>query len=100
MAALQVTGYDTAVTELFGTVHSRADRYVWTRVRVGGGESMADFIHNLGPEESSLVLATVTTETPRRTGHSGQQLIISPWSRHGCSECGWTASTWTRPLHA
>jgi hypothetical protein len=22
---------------------------------------MADFIHNLGPEESSLVLATVTT---------------------------------------
>ena len=70
VAALQATGYDTAVTETFGTVHSRADRYLWTRVRVGGGESMADFIHNLGPEESSLVLATVTTGREAGTGGS------------------------------
>src|SRR4029077_12152460 len=34
--ALQATGYDTAVTELPGTVHSRADRYTRTRISVGG----------------------------------------------------------------
>jgi len=46
--ALQATGYDTAVTELPGTVHSRGDRYLWTRERAYGGESLADFVNNLG----------------------------------------------------
>ena len=59
--ALQTTGYDTAVTEMPGTVHSRDDRYTWTRVRVGGGESMADFAVRLGSEESPLVLTTINT---------------------------------------
>lgn len=60
--ALQATGYDTAVTELPGTAHSRADRYVWTRVRVFGGEALGDFVHNLGPVEPSLALTTINTE--------------------------------------
>jgi hypothetical protein len=29
-------------------MHTRADRYMWSRIRVGGGESMADFTKNLG----------------------------------------------------
>ena len=62
--ALQSTGYDTAVTELPGTVHSRADRYTWTRIRVGGGESMSDFIYSLGPEEPWVDVIAVTTHQP------------------------------------
>lgn len=59
--ALQATGYDTAVTEMPGTIHSRDDRYTWTRVRVGGGESMADFVDSLGAVEVPLVLTTINT---------------------------------------
>ncbi len=62
--ALQSTGYDTAVTELPGTVHSLADRYTWTRIRVGGGESLSDFIYSLGPEEPWVDVTAVTTHQP------------------------------------
>jgi peptidoglycan/xylan/chitin deacetylase (PgdA/CDA1 family) len=62
--ALQATGYDTAVTELPGTVHSRADRYTWTRIRVGGGESLSDFIYSLGPEEPWVDVTAVSTHQP------------------------------------
>src|ERR1700682_6216225 len=41
-------GYDTAVTTMSSIDHSVADRYLWTRVRVGGGASMGDFGQNLG----------------------------------------------------
>jgi peptidoglycan/xylan/chitin deacetylase (PgdA/CDA1 family) len=61
ISALQATGYDTAVTELPGTFHSRDDRYIWSRVRVGGGESMEEFVSNLGPVEVPMVLTTVNT---------------------------------------
>ncbi len=37
-------GYDTAVTTLFSVDHSVGDRYLWTRVRVGGGESLGEFV--------------------------------------------------------
>ncbi len=59
--ALQATGYDTAVTEIGGTMHSRADRYTWTRVRVGGGESLEDFILGLGPVEPTIDVTSVRT---------------------------------------
>ncbi len=62
--ALQATGYDTAVTEMPGTVHSRADRYTWTRIRVGGGESLSDFIYSLGPLEPWVDVTAVTTHQP------------------------------------
>ncbi|HEV1992010.1 MAG TPA: polysaccharide deacetylase family protein, partial [Candidatus Dormibacteraeota bacterium] len=48
IAALKQAGYDTAVTEMFSVDHSLADRYTWTRVRVGGGESLSDFAGSLG----------------------------------------------------
>jgi peptidoglycan/xylan/chitin deacetylase (PgdA/CDA1 family) len=65
IAVLQATGYDTAVTELPGTVHSRSDRYLWTRERIYGGESLADFVNNLGPVEPWVDVAAMTT-TPER----------------------------------
>lgn len=51
-------GYSTAVIEDGSSMHSLADRYLWGRVRVGGGESMQDFIGNLG-----LPMPSVTTSS-------------------------------------
>ena len=65
IAALQATGYDTAVTELPGTVHSRADRYLWTRERAYGGESLGDFVNNLGAVEPWVDVAGMTTTAKR-----------------------------------
>jgi peptidoglycan/xylan/chitin deacetylase (PgdA/CDA1 family) len=48
MAEVQRVGYDSAVTTMYSVEHSLADRYMWTRVRVGGGESMDDFTRSLG----------------------------------------------------
>jgi peptidoglycan/xylan/chitin deacetylase (PgdA/CDA1 family) len=63
IAALRQTGYDTAVTEMYSTVHSRGDRYTWTRVRVAGGESLANFILFLGPVMPSVTETAVNVET-------------------------------------
>lgn len=54
VSALGMAGYDTAVTEQVSLTHSRTDRYMWARVRVGGGESLADFIAALGPSMPSV----------------------------------------------
>ena len=53
IAAVHQAGYDTAVTEMVSIVHSQADRYTWTRIRVGGGESMSDFVEGLGASMST-----------------------------------------------
>jgi peptidoglycan/xylan/chitin deacetylase (PgdA/CDA1 family) len=63
IAALKATGYDTAVTEQYSTEHSRADRYTWTRDRVSGGETLANFILYLGPVMPSVTETTVNVET-------------------------------------
>jgi peptidoglycan/xylan/chitin deacetylase (PgdA/CDA1 family) len=52
-------GYDTAVIEDGPSFHSRADRYTWGRVRVGGGESLHDFIANIGASMPSVILSSV-----------------------------------------
>lgn len=57
MAAVRQAGYETAVTEQFSTTHSLDDRYAWTRVRVGGGESLGEFVVSLG---SFMPTITVT----------------------------------------
>ncbi len=61
--AVAEAGYSTAVTtSATSTVHSMADRYTWGRVRVGGGESLQDFIASLGPSEPSITISTVDVE--------------------------------------
>ena len=54
VSAVRLAGYDTAVTTIPWTYHSRADRYTWTRVRVAGGEALSEFIRNLGPVEPTV----------------------------------------------
>jgi hypothetical protein len=63
VAAVQQAGYDTAVTTLDSLNHSAADRFVWTRIRVGGGESLADFAHSLGTPMAATTITAVDIET-------------------------------------
>jgi peptidoglycan/xylan/chitin deacetylase (PgdA/CDA1 family) len=59
IAALQASGYQSAATTISGTYHSEADRFTWTRVRVGGGESLSDFAHSLGPVERAVEITDI-----------------------------------------
>jgi peptidoglycan/xylan/chitin deacetylase (PgdA/CDA1 family) len=62
VAALQQAGYSTAVTEETSTQHSMADRFVWARVRVFGGETLPTFISYLGPTMPSVVSTVIEVE--------------------------------------
>ena len=55
-------GYDTAVVEDGSSMHGRADRYLWGRVRVGGGETLSDFVANLGASMPSVVVSSLDVE--------------------------------------
>ena len=57
--AVRQAGYDTAVTTQSSVTHSMLDRYVWGRERVGGGESMGEFITSLGVSMPSVTVANV-----------------------------------------
>jgi peptidoglycan/xylan/chitin deacetylase (PgdA/CDA1 family) len=62
VAAVRAAGYDTAVTVIAGNYHGLADRYTWTRVRVSGGESLAEFIRNLGAVEPMVEVVAIVAE--------------------------------------
>ncbi len=62
VSLLRQMGYDTAVIEDGSNVHTLADRYVWGRVRVGGGETLQGFIANLGQSMPSVTLSSVDVE--------------------------------------
>lgn len=57
-------GYDTAVTTMESVDHSLADRFVWARVRVGGGESLADFGNHLGTPMPAITVTAADIEAP------------------------------------
>jgi peptidoglycan/xylan/chitin deacetylase (PgdA/CDA1 family) len=63
VAAVQRAGYDTAVTTLFSVDHSVSDRYLWTRVRVGGGESLGEFASSLGKPMPTTTINALDIET-------------------------------------
>ncbi|GAC1638754.1 MAG: hypothetical protein NVS9B11_03480 [Candidatus Dormibacteraceae bacterium] len=63
IAALKQAGYDTAVTEMSSVNHSLADRYTWTRVRVGGGEQLPEFAASLGTPMPHTIVTALTYET-------------------------------------
>jgi peptidoglycan/xylan/chitin deacetylase (PgdA/CDA1 family) len=65
VAAVQQAGYDTAVTEQVSIMHSRADRYTWARVRVGGGELLPDFVSGLGTSMPSVTTTNLDVEPPQ-----------------------------------
>jgi peptidoglycan/xylan/chitin deacetylase (PgdA/CDA1 family) len=63
--AVERAGYWSAVTTAYSYDHSLTDRFVWGRVRVMAGESMADFVKNLGPAMPTITITTnVLSPTP------------------------------------
>jgi len=63
VAAVKAAGYSTASTEIYSTDHSLADRYTWSRVRVSGGENLAEFVKNLGTAMPTVTTTTVDAQT-------------------------------------
>jgi peptidoglycan/xylan/chitin deacetylase (PgdA/CDA1 family) len=43
VAAVRVAGYQDATTTMFRFVRTRDDRYIWGRLRIGGGETLGQF---------------------------------------------------------
>jgi peptidoglycan/xylan/chitin deacetylase (PgdA/CDA1 family) len=74
VSAVRQAGYDTAVTTMESVDHSPTDRLVWTRMRVGGGESLADFVQRLGTPMPSTTITTVDIET----GGADQPSLVRP----------------------
>ena len=62
--AVQAAGFQTATTTQPGVLHSAADRFLWTRVRVSGGEPLDRLVADLGQPEPADV---VTVPAPRPT---------------------------------
>jgi len=57
IASLRQFGFQSATTELPGTEHSWDGRLTWSRVRVGGGEALSQFIALLGAPEKTVKVA-------------------------------------------
>jgi peptidoglycan/xylan/chitin deacetylase (PgdA/CDA1 family) len=63
--AVEGAGYDTAVTTAADPVlHTLQGRFAWSRVRVGGGEPMTQFIVNLGPSMPTVVASRTSLVAP------------------------------------
>ena len=67
--AVRAAGYLDATTTQPGTVHSLGDRFTWSRVRVSGGESLAQFAADLGPAETAVTVL-MAPPPPRKITYS------------------------------
>lgn len=56
VSVVRAAGFETATTTQPGVSHTAGDRYIWTRVRVSGGESLAQFASNLGQPEPAVTV--------------------------------------------
>ena len=63
---VQGAGFESATTTEPGVSHSAGDRFVWTRVRVNGGESLQQFAADLTQTEPTVALAP-TGQPPARS---------------------------------
>lgn len=71
---VQGAGFESATTTEPGVSHSAGDRFVWTRVRVNGGETLQQFAADLGQTEPTVVL-TPTRPSP---AHGVQRKVTFP----------------------
>jgi peptidoglycan/xylan/chitin deacetylase (PgdA/CDA1 family) len=58
---VEAAGYQTATTTQPGAQHAAGDRFLWTRVRVNGGEGLGDFIAGLGQPEPDVAMTVAAT---------------------------------------
>jgi peptidoglycan/xylan/chitin deacetylase (PgdA/CDA1 family) len=59
VAATQKAGFQSATTEVPGTHHTWANRLVWSRVRVNGGEKLEQFVKSLEQPEPTVSASPV-----------------------------------------
>lgn len=62
--AVQASGYESATTTEPGSVHGAADRFLWSRIRVSGGESLSQFAADLQAVESTVPRAQAAGSPP------------------------------------
>ena len=78
---VESAGYETATTTDPGVAHSAADRFTWTRVRVGGGEPLERLIADLGepePAEEATGLAPAPAPAHPRVAPGGRLPVTYP----------------------
>jgi peptidoglycan/xylan/chitin deacetylase (PgdA/CDA1 family) len=56
IAAVEAAGYASATTTDEGVDHTYGDRFTWARVRVAGGESLADFARGVSRTETGVAI--------------------------------------------
>ena len=74
--AVSAAGFQTATTTQPGVVHSAGDRFVWTRVRVSGGESLEQLVTDLGPPEAPQLMNQPTPAVTPLHGPSWQPVTM------------------------
>ncbi|HSS61573.1 MAG TPA: polysaccharide deacetylase family protein [Candidatus Limnocylindrales bacterium] len=60
--AVMQAGYSSAVITDGPSLHTLANRYLWGRVRVGGGETLDAFIASLGSSMPSVTISSLDVE--------------------------------------
>jgi peptidoglycan/xylan/chitin deacetylase (PgdA/CDA1 family) len=65
--AVRDAGFESATTTQSGATHTFDDRFTWSRVRVSGSESLADFVAGLQQYETGVPPAHVTPIQIERT---------------------------------
>lgn len=71
---VQGAGFESATTTEPGISHSAGDRFLWTRVRVNGGESLQQFVVDLSQTEPAVVV----TPTGLPPAHGVQRRVTFP----------------------
>ena len=65
--AVRQAGFESATTTQSGATHTLDDRFTWSRVRVSGSESLADFVAGIQQVESGVPPTHVTPIRIERT---------------------------------
>ena len=65
VAEVEAAGFESATTTQPGSLHSAADRFSWSRVRVSGGESLATFIEGVSSFEAGVPVSVPPIQLPR-----------------------------------
>jgi len=90
--AVQAAGYLTATTTQPGLVHAAGDRYLWTRVRVSGGEPLGQLVADLGPPEPAEQVAAPAPPPEPLHGPSRRQVTSQLLAPPEALAAAWTPS--------
>jgi peptidoglycan/xylan/chitin deacetylase (PgdA/CDA1 family) len=73
--AVRAAGFESATTTQSGAAHTLDDRFAWSRIRVSGSESLADFVVGIQQYETGVPPAHVT---PIRIDRTYPLTYLSP----------------------